>query len=182
MKDNFLLLAHSINPVDFEVRYFLFDGAHGIGIYSQMISMEGQICHNEEIKFIRSTPQNEHPKEEFLRDFCKDFALHSDPFSGSFKFISSSVVTQEEFESWQDERSRKRNEIRLEAERNKSEIISELKRLNRFPYAPGIQKNIWHAQCVFSKGNHFMYVDTDSNICSCAWCKKRITLDELRMM
>ena len=179
---HFLELKHFFAFVDSINSYCLYDGDQGPGIYVLNIELDGGEPYDDEFRLIKSVDEVDLINPRLLQDFCIYYAQHSSPFDVGITFVSSTVITQETFEFYQNEREIKEKQMRSIAEGKPSQIIDELRRLKATPEPTTYNTKAWTAPCLFHKRKHFMFVDTIKNECRCPYGPGKLTLDDLKNM
>ncbi|MEN9943139.1 MAG: hypothetical protein RLZZ91_1140 [Bacteroidota bacterium] len=181
LNTEFLILKHEFNPIEWVETYFLFEGPEGLGIYSKCIELEGSLHQDDKLKLRKSLNEQDLMNPNLLQNFCAYWAANCGGFNGSISFVSSTVISKEAFDFFIEEKKRKEEQIRLEAQRKNAPIVQELVRLGYSPSPSSFNSDTWTASCLFHKSRHMMWVDTKKNECRCAYGSGIIGYEELKI-
>lgn len=182
MNTEFLELKHEFNPIEWVESYFITDGPEGLGIYSKCIELEGDPRENERLTLRKSLRKDELVDPDLQKKFIAYWAMNCGGFNGCISYISSTVVLQEAFEFYQNEKKHQEAQIRLESARKNPEIIQELQRLGCNPEPSSLKIDSWTAGCLFHGRKHIMWVDAVKNECRCSHGAGKMTLEEIRKL
>ena len=168
-KAYFLTILHHDSVVDYKSGYYLLKEGNVWKIMIDMFELDYELCEDHKPKIDHVLTEEEKVSNHFLYVYCLKQAHRSGGFNGRMEFISSTVITKEEYEAVEEEQDRLKETIRLQAFASKTPLIDELAAAGFHPVPSTYNAFIWTSGCKFHEGKHFMFIDTRTNSCTCPY-------------